>query len=101
MKRVIKTRWIEKKAWPELFKLVKSGEKTFDLRLDDFKCKPGDILVLREWDPKRKGYTGRTLEKKVTFVFKSKEILKFWSEEEIGKYGFQVIAFKDNKKTSV
>ena len=94
-------RRIEKKAWPELFKLVKNGEKTFDLRLDDFKCKPGDILVLREWDPKKKEYTGRTLEKKVTFVLKSKEILKFWVEEEIDRYGFQVIAFKNSKKTSV
>ncbi len=39
----------------------------------------------------------RSLEKKITFILKSKDILKFWSEEEIAKYGFQVIAFKDNK----
>lgn len=85
---------IEKKTWPELFEKVKSGKKTFDLRLDDFKCRSGDILILREWDPKKKKYTGRVLEKKVTFVLKSKDILKFWSEEEIAKYGFQVIALK-------
>jgi len=87
-------RKIAKKAWPELFEKVKSGEKTFDLRLDDFRCKVGDVLVLREWDPKEKRYTGRVLEKKVTFVLKSKNILKFWTEEEIAKHGFQVIAFK-------
>jgi hypothetical protein len=87
-------RKIEKKAWPELFEKVKSGEKTFDLRLDDFKCNIGDILILREWDPKRKMYTGRVLEKRITFVLKSKDVLKFWSEEEIAKHGFQVIAFK-------
>lgn len=87
-------RKIEKKAWPELFEKVKNGDKTFDLRLDDFRCKIGDILVLREWDPKRKEYTGRVLEKKVTFVLKSKDVLKFWTEEEIARHGFQVIAFK-------
>jgi hypothetical protein len=87
-------RKIEKKAWPELFEKVKSGEKTFDLRLDDFRCKIGDILVLREWDSKRKMYTGRIVEKKITFVLKSKDVLKFWSEEEIAKHGFQIIAFK-------
>ena len=87
-------RKIEKKAVPNLFEKVKSGEKTFDVRLNDFRCKVGDILVLREWDTKNKKYTGRVLERKITFVLKSKDVLKFWSEEEIAKNGFQVIAFK-------
>lgn len=87
-------RKIEKKAWPELFEKVKSGEKTFDVRLNDFKCKKGDTLILREWDPKTKKYTGKSLEKKVGFVLKTKDIEKFWSKEEIKKYGFQVIGFK-------
>lgn len=84
---------IEKKTWPEIFEAVRSGRKTFDLRLADWECKDGDILVLREWDPKIKKYTGRILEKKVNFVLKTKDI-KFFSEEEIEKYGFQVIGFK-------
>jgi len=87
-------RKIEKKAWPELFEKVASGEKTFDVRLNDFKCKPNDVLVLREWNPKLKKYTGRVLEKKITFVLKSKDFSKFWSRKEIKKYGFQVIALK-------
>lgn len=84
---------IEKKTWPEMFKAVRSGKKTFDLRLADWQCQEGDILVLKEWDPKRKKYTGRVLEKKVTFVLKTKDI-KFFSKEEIEKHGFQVIGFK-------
>lgn len=84
---------IEKKAWPEMFEAVRDGKKTFDLRLADWECKEGDILVLREWDPKTKKYTGRVLKKKVTFVFKTKDT-KFFSKEEIEKYGFQVIGFK-------
>lgn len=85
---------IEKKTIPELFDKVLSGEKTFDARLASFKCKPGDILVLEEYDPKTKKYTGRKIEKEVTFVLKSKDLEKFWSKEEVAKYGFQIIAFK-------
>ncbi|TEU02169.1 DUF3850 domain-containing protein [Candidatus Woesebacteria bacterium] len=84
---------IEKKAWPKMFEAVHGGRKTFDLRLADWKCKKGDTLVLREWDPKKKKYTGRVLEKKVTFVLKTKDT-KFFSKEEVEKYGFQVIGFK-------
>lgn len=86
-------RRIEKKAWPEWFQRVVDGVKTYDLRLADFAIEPGDTLVLREWDPKTKKYTGREIEKKVTYVGKTKEGSP-WSKEEIDKYGFQVIAFK-------
>ena len=84
---------IEKKSWPEGFRKILNGEKTFDIRIADFECKPGDILVLKEWDPKTKQYTGRKLEKKITFVSKVNE-LKFWEKEDIDKHGLQVIGFK-------
>ena len=70
-----------------------AGDKTFELRLADFECNVGDVLVLREWDPNTKEYTGRSVEKKVTYVFKTKDV-KFWPEEDVEKYGFQVISFK-------
>jgi len=50
---------IEKKIWPEYFIKVLSGEKNFELRLADWECKPGDILLLKEWNPELKEYTGR------------------------------------------
>ncbi len=84
---------MEKKTWPELFQKILDKDKTFDLRLADFECNPQDILVLREWDPETKEYTGRILEKKVTYVLKTKD-LKFWGKEEVEKYGFQIISFK-------
>ena len=83
---------IEKKTRPEYFEKVMSGEKSFDLRLGDFECKPGDVLVLKEWDPKLKNYTGRVIEKKVIYVLKTKT-QEFWPREDIEKYGFQVIGF--------
>ncbi len=84
---------IEKKIWPEFFEKILSGEKKFELRLADWQCQPGDILVLREWNPKTKEYTGRIIEKEVAYVLKTKEI-KFWPKEDIEKYGFQIISFK-------
>ena len=83
---------IEKKVWPEFFQKILDGEKTFELRLADFECNAGDVLVLMEWNPKTKEYTGRVLEKEVTYVFKTKDA-KFWPKEDVEKYGFQIISF--------
>ena len=84
---------IEKKTWPEFFQNILDGEKTFELRLADFECKLNDILVLKEWNPETKKYTGRKLEKKVTYVLKTKDI-RFWPQKEVDKYGLQIISFK-------
>lgn len=84
---------IEKKVWPAFFEKIVTGEKKIELRLGDFECKPEDILVLREWDPDIKEYTGRTIEKQVGYVLKTRDV-SFWSKEEIDKHGFQVIQFK-------
>ncbi len=84
---------IRKKTWPEAFEKILSGEKTFDARLANFKCKPGDILVLEEYDPKLKKYTGRKIEKEITFVLNTKK-QKYWSQTDIKTVGLQIIAFK-------
>ena len=86
-------RRIEKKTVPDLFEKVLNGAKNFDLRIAEFECEVGDVLVLREWDPEMKEYTGRQLEKTVTFVMKTKD-LKFWSQEDIDELGFVVMSFK-------
>jgi hypothetical protein len=83
---------IEKKTWPEYFERILSGEKKFELRLADWECKPGDILILREWDPKTNGYTGRAIEKKVSYVLRTKD-QKIFPKEDVEKYGFQIISF--------
>ena len=84
---------IEKKVHPEYFQKIMDGVKTYELRLADFKCIPGDTLSLKEWNPKTKEYTGRIIEKIVTYVGKTKD-QTFWSEEDVEKYGFQIISFK-------
>lgn len=85
---------IEKKIWPEYFDAVASGKKKFELRLNDFDIAEGDTLILKEWDPKMKKYTGRQVEKKVTYVAKFKIDQLFWPEEEIKEKGIQVISLE-------
>jgi len=84
---------IEKKTWPEYFEAICKGHKTFEVRLADFECKKGDILILREWDPEKKDYTGRTIEKKITYIVKTKN-LPFWNKKEVDKIGYQIIGFR-------
>jgi len=83
---------VEKKIWPESFQRILNGEKKFELRLADFDIKEGDIFLLREWNPETKEYTGRKIEKKVTFVDIANE-MKYWKKEDIDKFGFQIISF--------
>ncbi len=84
---------IKKKVWPEYFQLIKDGKKTYELRLADWECNEGDILVLQELDPKTQDYTGREMKKEVTYVGKTKN-MTFWPKEEVEKHGYQIISFK-------
>ena len=81
---------IKKKVWPEYFEKILSGEKTFEVRLGDFDIQEGDTLMLEEWNPKTKEYTGRSIQKTVTYIAKTKD-LPFWSKEETDKHGYQII----------
>ncbi|MFA7252667.1 MAG: DUF3850 domain-containing protein [Candidatus Paceibacterota bacterium] len=88
---------VEKKVWPEYFQQILENRKTFELRINDFDIQEGDVFVLREWDPKTKDYTGRSLEKKVGYVGKWKldELTRFWSQKDIDDKGLQIISLKD------
>ena len=93
LRAIIKLMIHRKKTWPHDFQKILDGLKTYDLRLADWDCKEGDKLILEEWDPETKEYTGRVIEKQVTYVAKTKD-MKFWSKEDAEKYGYQAIAFK-------
>ena len=87
---------IEKKILPQYFEKILSGEKTFELRLADWNCNERDVLILKEWNPESKEYTGRVIEKKVGSVLRFKPFqLPFWSAEEVEKYGLQIISLKE------
>jgi hypothetical protein len=88
---------IEKKTWPDSFKKILNGQKTYDLRLADWECEPGDILVLKEYIPETKNYTGREIRKKVGYVGKTKD-WTYFTPEEVEQYGYQVISLIDEGK---
>lgn len=81
---------IKKKIWPEYFELVQSGKKRFEVRVADFAVQEGDTLVLEEWDPKTKAYTGRTIEKSIDYVSHF-TLDKFSQRELIEEHGLYVI----------
>lgn len=83
----------ELKTWPQFFAAIESGRKTFEVRRNDRGFNAGDVLYLREYDPKRKipgcadgSYTGNAFHVRVTYVL---------SGEAVGiKEGFVVMGIK-------
>ena len=83
---------IRKKCWPEWFAKFCSGERTFELRLADFVLKTGDVLVMEEYDPKTKEYTGRIAKFKCKKVEHSaKNPLQFYKLKDVKQNGFWII----------
>ena len=83
----------EKKILPEYFQKILDWTKKYELRLADWECKKGDILVLVESHPENQEPTGRIIEKKIIDIRKTKD-LQFYSQEDIVKYGYQIISFE-------
>lgn len=88
---------IHKKTVSSLFKEMKSGNKSFDVRLADWQCEAGDILILDEIDDVTKVPTGRFARKKVGYVLNTLET-SFFSKRDIEKYGLQVISLLEENK---
>ena len=57
------------KCWPEFFDAVVSGRKKHDLRrADDREFRVGELVLLREFDPAARRYTGREQTVKITYI---------------------------------
>lgn len=82
---------ITKKIDKQYFEQILSGQKTFELRLADWECRPGDTLELVEIEDKTHQQTGRTIRKKVGTVTKTND-LDFWPKEAIEQHGYQIIS---------
>ncbi|KKT43476.1 MAG: hypothetical protein UW32_C0001G0068 [Candidatus Wolfebacteria bacterium GW2011_GWE2_44_13] len=87
---------IKKKAWPDYYEQVVRGEKKFDMRVADFPVVAGDTLVLEEWNPEIKEYTGRSISKKVGYVG-TFPLDAFGQREALEKHGLHVIQFEDDE----
>jgi len=71
---------------------MKEEKRNAELRLADFNIKTGDILLLEEWDPKKKEYTGKLLRKRVKKVTKL-DLLDFYTAKDLKKHGCYLIEF--------
>jgi hypothetical protein len=56
------------KCWPKQFDAVFSGRKRYEVRKNDRDYRVGDILNLREWDPKTGQYTGRSIAMRISYM---------------------------------
>lgn len=57
----------EIKTFPHFFQDIISGDKTFEIRINDRDYKINDVLKLREYD--RVAYTGRETTVLITYIF--------------------------------
>lgn len=57
------------KTWPRWFQATEDCLKSFEVRSFDRDFRAGDDLLLLEWDPKAKEYTGRSLSMVVLAVY--------------------------------
>lgn len=83
---------IIKKVRHEYFEALLEGRKQFEIRLADFKYKPGDTLVLLE--QKHGKLSGRKLECEILFTINTKIAEKFWTKKQINKYGLAVLSLR-------
>lgn len=83
---------VEKKVQKEYFEAIIEGRKRFEVRLADFDCEPGDLLVLKEQTGDE--LTGREIECEVLYEFNTKDIEKFYSKKDIEKHGLAILAIR-------
>ena len=89
---------IKKKVFSEYYDKIVAGEKTYELRLADWSCKSGDILILIEVDAKTNLPTGRQMKKLVGHVGKTQDF-DFWTPAEVEQHGYQVISLLNDMPT--
>jgi len=88
---------IEMKLPIEYFK--KDRHNRLEARLAKFDLKKGNIIRFREWDTKRKIFTGRFFDKRVVDLHKIRRATRFWSKKDLLKFGIYVLELAD-KRTS-
>jgi NTP pyrophosphatase (non-canonical NTP hydrolase) len=84
---------IHKKVLSKYFEQLRAGKKTFELRLADWRCNEGDILILEEIDDTTKQPTGRTMRRTVSYILKTKGVDLF-PKEDVENYGYQILGLQ-------
>lgn len=58
----------ELKCWPEFWKYMLTGEKSFEVRKNDRNFQVWDRLILKEWNPESEQYTGNIIVREISYV---------------------------------
>ena len=61
------------KVVPKYFEALAEDKKGFEIRKDDRDYKEGDNLVLEEYNPELREYTGRALTRRIIYVLRNAE----------------------------
>ena len=70
---------------------VKDRHNRLEARLAKFELQKGDIIRFREWDSETDAYSGRYFDRKVNDFHKIHKAVKFWSKEDLEKYGIYIL----------
>ena len=85
---------IKKKVQGKYFDAFQDGKKRFEVRLANFECDEGDTLILQEQKDGTEKMTGRETACEVLYKFNIKDIEKFYSKEDIEKYGLVILTIR-------
>ena len=77
----------ELKIWPEYFEAKIKGVKPWEYRLNDRNFQVGDRLDLKEYDPIKNEYTGRSIIVNVEYIYQVDDSMVIMSDDS-GKYNF-------------
>jgi hypothetical protein len=64
------------KTEPEYFMSIMDGSKTFDVRKMDRPFLDGGDIVLQEWNPETKQYTGKEWHGEITYILADERFCK-------------------------
>ena len=67
----------ELKTWPESFGAIFYGYKRFEVRKNDRDYKVGDVLILKEYIPETKEYSGVEIQAYVTCITTCENIVQY------------------------
>ncbi len=65
----------ELKTWPAYYAAVVSGHKTFEARKNDRGFCVGDFLLLKEFDPLTRVFSGNSVLVRVTYILDSPQFV--------------------------
>lgn len=80
------------KCWPEYFEPIEKGNKLFELRKCDRPYIVGDDVLIQEYEPATKLYTGREAKFNICFILK--DLPKSFGLKE----GYCILGLKVNEE---